>query len=94
MRPSTPTDQAEEDTCGSPGVAPRLGLSSGELQPGMRKIHLTWGASTDTFLQPWAELQMIGEAFPAPKSDPHRVALPRSLPSPHRGQGQGQQVTI
>lgn len=31
-----------------PRVTSQLGLSSGELQPGMRKIPLTWGASTNT----------------------------------------------
>lgn len=87
MRPSTPPDQAEEDTRGSPGVAPRLGLSSGELQPGMRKIHLTWGASSDTSLQPWAELQMTGEAFPAPKSDPIAWRCPTASPPHTEGRG-------
>lgn len=52
VRPSIRPDHAEEGTRGSPRVTSRLGLSSGELQPGMRKIHLTWGVSTDTSLQP------------------------------------------
>lgn len=50
VRPSIHPDRAEEGTRGSPGVTSRLGLSSGELQPGMTIIHLTWGASTDTSL--------------------------------------------
>lgn len=45
-------EHAEEGTRGSPRVTSHLGLSSGELQPGMRKIHVTWGVSTDTSLQP------------------------------------------
>lgn len=54
MQLSIRLDHTEEGTRGSLWVTSRLGLSSGELQAGMRKIPLTWGVSADTSPQPWS----------------------------------------